>query len=123
MNPERIALIRSFADQLAELIDKNNDKKLFRDLVFTESEYRYRGVLSRVQRQYAQDRKKLVISFEQYVDLFLDTSADEKYRWSLVRDLISIRLVEALLEKGFFGRSGNEQVLAQSEEREAVAAE
>ncbi|HUP81795.1 MAG TPA: hypothetical protein VM260_24810 [Pirellula sp.] len=123
MNKERIALIRSFADQLAELIDKNNDKKLFRDLVFTETEYRYRGVLSKVQRQYAQDRKKLVISFDQYVELFLDITADEKYRWSLIRDLISIRLVEALLGKGFFGRSGNEEVLAQSVEKEAVAAE
>jgi CRISPR-associated protein Cst1 len=123
MNSDRIALIRSFADQLAELIDKNNDKKLFRDLVFTETEYRYRAVLSKVQRQYAQDRKKLVISFDQYIELFLDITADEKYRWSLVRDLISIRLVETLLAKGFFGRSGNEKVLAQSEEPEAVAAE
>ena len=123
MNIDRIVLIRSFADQIAELIDKNNDKKLFRDLVFTETESRYRGVLSKVQRQYAQDRKKLVISFDQYVELFLDITADEKYRWSLVRDLISIRLVETLLGKGFFGRSGNEEVLAQSAEREAVAAE
>ena len=64
-----------------------------------------------------------MISFEQYVDLFLDTSSDEKYRWSLVRDLISIRLVETLLGKGFFGRPGNEEVLAQSAEKEAVAAE
>jgi CRISPR-associated protein Cst1 len=123
MTSERIALIRSFADQLAELIDNNNDKTLFRDLVFAESEYRYRGVLSKVQRQYAQDRKKLVITFDQYVDLFLDTSSEEKYRWSLVRDLISIRLVETLLAKGFFDRTGNETALAQTEEKDTVAAE
>lgn len=111
MKPERIALIKEFATRLAELIDTHNDKQLFRQLVYTAGEWQYRAVLTKVQMQYAKDRGKLALGFDEYVDVFLAADAEERVSWSLVRDLISIRLVEKLFELKFFDRGDNRKVL------------
>ncbi len=111
MKQERIALIKAFATRLAELIDEHNDKRLFRELVYTTGEWQYRAILSKVQMQYAKDRGKLALGFDEYVDVFLNADADERASWSLVRDLISIRLVERLFEQKFFDRGTNREVL------------
>src|SRR5690606_8545499 len=105
MKKDRIELIKEFATRLADLIDEHNDKPLFRQLVFTGREWEYRAILAKVQMQYARDRGKLALGFDEYVDVFLSTDADETYSWSLIRDLISIRLVERLFEKKFFDRN------------------
>lgn len=114
MNSQKTELIRDFADQLADLIVKHNDAPLFKSLVYTSSEWKYRGILTRVQRQYASDRKRMLLTFDQYVDLFLATDAGERAPWSLIRDLISIRLVEQLFKQGFFDRGGNSDLLNQT---------
>lgn len=105
MKKERIDLIKDFADKLADLIYNHNDKPLFRQLVFTAGEWQYRAILTKVQMQYAKDRGKLALRFDEYVDVFLNVDADETHRWSLIRDLISIRLVEQLFEKRFFDKN------------------
>jgi CRISPR-associated protein Cst1 len=111
MNKERIELIKDFATRLAELINQHNDKRLFRDLVFTSGEWQYRAILAKVQMQYAKDRGKLALGFDEYVDVFLTTEPGERSIWSLVRDLISIRLVERLFELKFFDREENREAL------------
>ncbi len=114
MNKERIELIKDFAAKLAELIDDHNDKRLFRQLVFTNGEWQYRALLTKAQRQYTFDRDKLPFTFDEYIEVFLNADPDERAGWSLIRDLISIRLVEVLHQKGFFKR--NADVLANEEE-------
>lgn len=116
MNKDRIERIREFADRLAELIDKHNDKQLFRGLVFTANETQYRLLLTKVQRNYAREKNALLFGYEDYLNMFLADDGGERVYWSLVRDLISIRLVEQLFTKRFFERSGNEGALDQSEE-------
>ncbi len=111
MKKERIELIKDFASRLSELIDKHDDKRLFRELVFTGKEWEYRAILTKVQMQYAKDRGKLALGFDEYVDVFLNFDPDERASWSLVRDLISIRLVERLFELNFFDRGGNREAL------------
>ncbi len=121
MNTDRIEQIRKFGDQLASLILEHNDKRLFRDLVFTTGEWQYRSILTKVQRQYAQDRKSLLLTFDDYLNIFLATDESERTNWSLVRDLISIRLVEELFNKKFFDRSGNEDALNNKPEDQEAA--
>lgn len=116
MKKERIELIKQFATRLAELIDEHNDKRLFRDLVFTSGEWQYRALLTKVQMQYAKDRGKLALGFDEYVDVFLTPDSDERPNWSLVRDLISIRLVEQLFASKFFDRGDNRSVLESASE-------
>jgi CRISPR-associated protein Cst1 len=120
MNKERLEQIRKFADQLGELIEQHNDRRLFRELVFTEKEWPYRAILTKVQRRYAQEKHALLFGFDQYLDIFLANDGEKSVNWSLVRDLISIRLVEQLFSRGFFARSGNEELLESSEEQEAA---
>jgi len=107
MNKERIELIKEFATRLADLVHQHNDQRLFRNLVFTAGEWQYRALLAKVQMQYAKDRGKLALGFDEYVDVFLTTEPNERAIWSLVRDLISIRLVERLFELKFFDREEN----------------
>src|SRR5258708_18714873 len=71
MKRERIDLIKTFATRLAELIEKHKDRRLFRELVFTAGEWQYRAILAKVQMQYAKDRGKLALGFDEYVDVFL----------------------------------------------------
>jgi CRISPR-associated protein Cst1 len=119
MNQERIKLIKDFATRLAELVAHHNDRKLFQQLVFTAGEWQYRAILSKVQLQYAKDQGKLALGFDEYVDVFLSADESERAVWSLVRDLISIRLVERLFELKFFDRAENRAAL-ENQESEAA---
>lgn len=120
MNKERLEAIRRFADHLADMIDEHNDKRLFRDLVFTTGEWQYRLVLTKVQRQYAHERNQLLFGFDDYLNIFLADDAGDRVIWSMVRDLISIRLVEQLFRKKFFDRADNSDVLDQPQGAETV---
>lgn len=119
MDKQRIDLIKEFATKLADLVSEHNDRQLFRQLVFTASEWQYRAILTKVQMQYAKDRGKLALGFDEYVDVFLSTEPGARHVWSLVRDLISIRLVERLFELKFFDRPENREAL-ETPELEAV---
>jgi len=118
MDKKRIELIKEFADKLAKLISEHNDRRLFRELVFTDGEWQYRAILTKVQRQYAKDQGKLALEFDQYVDVFLATEPGTRHVWSLVRDLISIRLVEQLFELKFFDIAENREALVNASESE-----
>lgn len=115
MNSDRIQLIKDFATSLADLIQEHDDRKLFRNLVFTEGEWQYRAILAKVQMQYAKDRGKLALGFDEFVSIFLTSEPGELHVWSLVRDLISIRLVERLFELKFFSKEENRQALESPE--------
>lgn len=116
MDKKRIELIKEFATRLADLISEHNDRRLFRELVFTDVEWQYRAILAKVQRQYAKDRGKLALGFDEYVDVFLNTEPGARQIWSLVRDLISIRLVERLFELKFFDNDENREALVTASE-------
>jgi CRISPR-associated protein Cst1 len=106
MNSDHIERIGKFADRLAEVINARKDKNLFRTLVYTRSSYEYRNALSKAQRNYARERNELLFGMDDFVHVFLTSIiADEavgRVDWALVRDLISIRLVEKLFALDFF---------------------
>lgn len=122
MKKERLDQIRLFADNLAELIAEHNDRPLFRNLVFTGNEWVYRGILTKVQQRYAREKSKLLFGLEEYIDIFISDDPGDRVPWSLVRDLISIRLVETLFKKGFFATAENRAALESPDETTADSA-
>lgn len=101
MERERIEAIRSFADGLADHIKSRNDKKLFKTIVRAQRAFEFRNALTKAQRNEADANGRLLFGFEQYLDVFEADDSIGRLDWSLVRDLISIRLVEQLHKSGF----------------------
>jgi CRISPR-associated protein Cst1 len=121
MDRQRVDRIRSFADRLAEYIHQSHDKRFFLDLVFASQEWRFRNALTKAQRNEARERRQLLFGLDEYLDVFLADDAAGVARWGLIRDLISIRLVERLFALGFFGAAENLELLTEHEEREEDA--
>lgn len=117
MERGRIEAIRSFADGLAEHIQARNDKKLFKTIVRTQRAFEFRNALTKAQRNEADSNGRLLFGFEQYLDVFEADDSIGRLDWSLVRDLISIRLVEQLYRSGFLSKD----MLEDDESQEAVA--
>jgi CRISPR-associated protein Cst1 len=117
MDERQIKAIRQFADRLADHISQTNDRGLFRDLVYSQRPWEVRNALTKAQRNQAKEKGRLLFGLEEYLNVFEAESAVGRGDWSLSRDLISIRLVEQLYNKGFFSREDNRELLAEPETR------
>ena len=116
MTKQRIERIKDFADRLAGFIAEMNDRRLFRDVVFSNRSWVLRTALTRAQRREAHDKNLLLFGLDDYLGAFEADDAARFDNWDLVRDLISIRLVETLHERNFFDRDENKELLAEPEE-------
>jgi CRISPR-associated protein Cst1 len=101
MEQQRIDAIRTFADRLAEHIKARNNKKLFRDVVRADRAYEFRNALTKAQRNEADSNGRLLFGLDEYLAVFEADDSIGRTDWSLIRDLISIRLVEQLHKSGF----------------------
>lgn len=117
MEKERIEAIRLFADGLAEHIQSRNDKKLFKTIVRAQRAFEFRNALTKAQRNEADANGRLLFGFQQYLDVFEADDSIGRLDWSLVRDLISIRLVEQLHKSGFLSKD-----MLEDEESQETAA-
>lgn len=111
-----ISNIRQFSDRMAEYIDRVNDKAFFRNIVYADKPWKLRNALVKAQRNQAREQNDLLFGLQDYLDVF---EADEfvgRGDWSLVRDLVSIRLVEQLYVKKFFEKEGNKDLLGDADE-------
>lgn len=108
--------IKQFADRLADYIERTNDKPLFRSIVYARGPRELRGALVRAQRNQARERNELLFGLQEYLDVFEADEAIGRSDWSLVRDLVSIRLVEELYRRGFFAKEDNKELLVDEEE-------
>jgi hypothetical protein len=97
MKQGRIDAVRAFADKLAGWIGSKHDKRLYRSLTM-DKPTDLRHSLMRVQRVSAQGAAPL-FGLDEYAMVWLHEDGDE---W-LIRDLVCIRVVEALAASGFFG--------------------
>lgn len=102
MDEKRIDRIREFADGLAKHVLVTNDKRLFQDLVFSQWSWQVRNALTKAQRDEARERNVLLFGMNDYLEVFEAEDAAGAADWGLVRDLISIRLVETLQKEQFF---------------------
>jgi CRISPR-associated protein Cst1 len=101
MQQERIEAIRTFADRLAEHIRQRNDRPFFRDLVYLDRAYEFRNALTKAQRNEARANGGLLFGMDDYLKVFEADDAVGRSEWALIRDLISIRVVEQLQKAGW----------------------
>lgn len=101
MDQKRIDDVRTFADRLAEHIRRRNDRRLFRDLIYSKRPWELRNALTKAQRNEFLDNRGLLFGLDEYLAVFEAEDNAGKYDWSLTRDLISIRLIEQLQRAGY----------------------
>jgi CRISPR-associated protein Cst1 len=101
MEQQRIDAVRRFADGLAEHIIDRNNKKLFRDIIYSDRSYEFRNALTKAQRNEANSSGHLLFGLDEYLAVFEADDSIGRTDWSLIRDLISIRLVEQLQKSGY----------------------
>lgn len=104
MEQQRIDAIRTFADRLAVHIATRNDKKLFGTVVRADKAWELRNALTKAQRNEADQNGRLLFGLDEYLAVFEADDSVGRTDWSLVRDLISIRLVEQLHASNFLTR-------------------
>jgi len=101
MSPDRIKQIKDFADKLAEYISTRNDKGFFQQVVYAKFNRDVRNALVKAQRNELLSKNSLLFTLDQYLAVFEADDAVGAINWSLIRDLISIRLMEKLHESGW----------------------
>lgn len=101
MSPDRISRIRDFADGLAKYIQTRNDAPFFRRITYARYPWILRGELVKAQRNEFLKGSDLLFSLDEYIAVFEGDDTAGVADWSLVRDLICIRLVEQLHKEGW----------------------
>lgn len=99
MTTERIQYIRTFADKMAEYIANRNDRKFFNAVAFARKPWEVRNALVKAQRNEYRAGRDLLFTLDDYLSVFEAEDAAGAADWSLVRDLISIRMIEVLHQK------------------------
>lgn len=107
MNSKRLDSIKVFADRLADHVATTRDKRFFQDVVFAKRQWEVRNALTKAQRNEARERGILLFGLQEFLDVFEADDAVGMQDWGLVRDLICIRLVEALHKKDFFKQNAD----------------
>lgn len=101
MDETRIEAIRAMADRLAHYIDEQGDQRLFRTLLYGGSSGRdYQELRTRLIRaDYDQiARQGPLFTMDDFLVVF--ENSDSQYTWLLARDLLLIRIIEHLHERG-----------------------
>jgi CRISPR-associated protein Cst1 len=97
----RIEAIRTMADRLADYIDEQGDQRLFRTLLYGGSRGQdYQELRTRLIRaDYDQiARQGPLFTMDEFLAVF--ENSDSQYTWLLARDLLLIRIIERLHERG-----------------------
>lgn len=101
MDRTKIEAIRTLADRLAQCVNDRNDRRLFRDVVYARKARDLRGAIGRAQRRVAEGNQ-LLVTMDQFVQALVDDDALGRFDWSLARDLLAVRMIEALHGRGWF---------------------
>ena len=103
MEKYRIEQIRKLGDSLAEYVSGENDRRFFRDF-FTEQNYDYfRTALIKANLAHVRRGNPPFITLDPYIEVF-EIGDDVPYnQWRLARDLVLIRMVEQLFQRGWLG--------------------
>lgn len=106
MKKERIETIRRLADELADEINANRDKRLFKQLMGlisgSDNYGIFRTILIRAIRNRLKRTEELLLTLDDYVLLFEESEGFPHIDWRLVRDLVRIAVLEKLYSAGFF---------------------
>jgi len=101
VDDSRIEAIKAMADHLADYIDEHGDQRLFRTLLYGGNRGQdYQELRTRLIRaDYGvAARQGPLFTLDEFVAVFENT--DNQYTWMLARDLLLIRIIERLYERG-----------------------
>jgi hypothetical protein len=101
MSPDQIGRVRAFADLLADYVAEKNDRRIFRSITFAKKPWELRNALEKAQRNEYLKNQTLLFSFDEYINVFEAEDNAAFTDWSLVRDLICIRMIEQLYRKNW----------------------
>lgn len=103
MEKNRIEAIRNLGDRLADYVSRENDRRFFRDF-FTERRYDYfRTALIKANVAYVRRGNPPLITLDPYIAVFEEGDEVARSDWQLARDLVLIRMIEQLHQKGWLG--------------------
>ncbi|MEW6399714.1 MAG: type I-B CRISPR-associated protein Cas8b1/Cst1 [Bacillota bacterium] len=102
---QRVEQIRALGDRLAEYVSAQNDKGFFRNF-FTLNNYGYfRAELIKADASEVRRGQPPLITFDQFIEIFEEGDEIARPDWRLARDLVLIRMVEQLHQRGWLARN------------------
>ncbi|MBN1873218.1 MAG: type I-B CRISPR-associated protein Cas8b1/Cst1 [Anaerolineae bacterium] len=114
MEKERVEQIRQLGDALADYVSGQNDRRFFRDF-FTAQRYDYfRTALIKANTAHVRRGNPPFLTLDPYIAVFEEGDGVAQTDWRLARDLVLIRMVEQLYQKGWF--QSNMDVLPETSE-------
>ena len=105
MEKERIEEIRKMGDQLANYVSCQNDRRFFREFFHLRRSSDVRRLLIRANLDHVNRGNAPIITLDPYIEVFEEGYGLERPDWWLARDLVFIRMVEQLYEKGWLGKN------------------
>lgn len=100
MHAAQISAIEAFSDRLADHIHRRNPRRFLQAVLYASSAWEFRNALVKEQRNEFLANRELLFTLEDYLKAFAVADGTGEASWSLVRDLISIRLIERLAALG-----------------------
>jgi CRISPR-associated protein Cst1 len=119
MDERRVEAIRTFADRLAAYIQERNDRPFFRSIIYAGKPADLRMSFVKAQRDEARKNGRLLFGLDEYIQVFEAEDNLGRLDWRLVRDLLSVRVVEQLHRAGFLAKEDleePEETVSQTEE-------
>lgn len=114
MEKERIAQIRNLGDALAAYVQKQNDKRFFRNF-YVAGRYDYlRNDLIKANTEHVKRGNPPFLTLDGYLSVFEEGEELARVDWRLARDLVLIRMVEQLHANGWLG--ANQDALPEEKE-------
>lgn len=120
MDENRIASIRSLGDSLAQYILRSNDRAFFNAFWMGRNYGEVRAALIRASQREVRAGRPPLISLDQFLAVFEQYEGSPAADWRLGRDLVLIRLLEALYQQGWLQQHAEEipETLAEAGEEE-----
>ncbi len=120
MDRERIERIRRLGDELAEYVSAENDRRFFHAFLTAQRYDILRAVLIRTSIARLKRSQSPLVAFDDYISIF-EEGEDLPYSdWRLARDLVLIRMVEQLYNKGWIQKHTDELPEPPVEEQETA---
>jgi CRISPR-associated protein Cst1 len=120
MDPQRIETIRRVADRLATHVAEENDTRLFKGLSLSGRYGELRRTLVIANANRVRNGSEPLLTFDDFVTVFEFGEDAQRPDWNLARDLVLIRIIEQLHQRGWF--KAHADVIAEEEIPEAAEA-
>lgn len=104
---ERTRQMRELGDRLASYISEENDRRFF-IAFFSERNYdMFRNALIKANLAHVRRGNPPLITLDPYIEIFEEGNELARPDWRLARDLVLIRMIEQLYNRGWLGKNAD----------------